>query len=111
MPHLERHLYHSKCLEIILRRLENETLSVEEVNEIKDSVDEYIEFYRVCFFIFILFCFILFYFVLFCFILFYFVLFCFILFYICDWVVEGIDIYHLLFGVYLLTPSLGPRFL
>mmetsp|Transcript_5552 Transcript_5552/g.7197 ORF Transcript_5552/g.7197 Transcript_5552/m.7197 type:complete len:573 (-) Transcript_5552:50-1768(-) len=46
VPFLERHMYHSKVLEIILRRLENETLSVEEVDEVRDSVEDYLENYR-----------------------------------------------------------------
>mmetsp|Transcript_15098 Transcript_15098/g.42953 ORF Transcript_15098/g.42953 Transcript_15098/m.42953 type:complete len:611 (-) Transcript_15098:631-2463(-) len=40
---IERHQYHTKCLEIILRRLENDELSIEDVMDIKDSVDGYIE--------------------------------------------------------------------
>jgi hypothetical protein len=40
---LERHFYHTKCLEILLRRLENDDVTVEELEEIKDSVDYYVE--------------------------------------------------------------------
>ena len=39
----ERHTYHTRCLEVLLRRLENDDLSVEDLEEIRDSVDYYVE--------------------------------------------------------------------
>jgi CCR4-NOT transcriptional regulation complex NOT5 subunit len=40
---IERHRFHSDSLEKVLRMLDNETLSVDKVAEIRDGVEYYIE--------------------------------------------------------------------
>lgn len=43
IKHIERHKYHVKKLELVLRLLENERLEVDDVSQIKDDIEYYIE--------------------------------------------------------------------
>lgn len=46
---VEHHKFHINKLERVLRNLENDTISVDQVNEVKDTVDYYTENHQVHF--------------------------------------------------------------